>query len=256
VRFHERVAIVTGAARGIGAATARRLASEGARVVVADIDAEAGREAAARIEADGGWAFPVAADVSSAGNVRALFDAVFARAGRVDILVNNAGISRPAPTELLPAEAWDEVLAIDLRSAFLCSQAALPAMKRARYGKIVNVSSIAAHGSKTPGNSHYAAAKAGLIGLTKTLALECGPYNVCVNAVAPGIIDTEMNERTAARLGISYGAFRAERAAGIALGRLGTQEEVAAVIAFLASDDASFVNGEVVHVAGGPIGVV
>jgi 3-oxoacyl-[acyl-carrier protein] reductase len=148
---------------------------------------------------------------------------------------------------------WDAMLAVNLRGPFVCARAVIPGMVDRRYGKIVNVASIAAYGAVTPGQSHYAAAKAGVIGLTKTLAYELGPHNVNVNAVAPGVVHSEMLERAARSVGMDYDEFCGQRAAGVALRRLGKPEDVANAIAFLASDEAAYIHGEVIHVTGGPV---
>jgi len=248
-RFTERVAIVTGAAQGIGFATARRLASEGARVAVVDLDADRSRAAAGEITAAGGVATGYACDVTDGGAVAAMVDAVVADHGRLDILVNNAGITRDNLLFKMSAAEWDAVLTTNLTSMFHCCQAAQKHMVAARYGKIVNLSSRSALGNR--GQVNYAAAKAGVQGLTATLAIELGPFNINVNAVAPGYIATAMTAATAVRVGAAPEDHQRMAAETTPLRRVGQPEEVAAVVAFLASDDASYVSGQTLYVNGG-----
>ena len=248
-RFADRVAIVTGAAQGIGAATARRLASEGARVAVVDLDADRSAAAADEIKAAGGVATGYGCDVTDAEAVSAMVDAVVAEHGRLDILVNNAGITRDNMLFKMPADEWNAVLTTNLTSMFLCCQAAQKPMVAARYGKIVNLSSRSALGNR--GQVNYAAAKAGVQGLTATLAIELGPFNINVNAVAPGYIATAMTAATATRVGSAPEDHQRMAAEATPLRRVGQPEEVAAVIAFLASDDASYVSGQTLYINGG-----
>jgi 3-oxoacyl-[acyl-carrier protein] reductase len=248
-----QVAIVTGAGRGIGAATATRLASDGAAVVLVDVAPDGIESLGAALRGEGRDVLTVHADVSKAADVAGMVAAVVERFGRVDILINNAGIVRYRPTVEMTDDEWDEMLDINLKGAFLCVRSAAPHMMRRRAGKIVNISSVTAYGAITPGQLHYAASKAGLLGLTRTLALELGPYNINVNAVAPGAIVTEMTRQAAASVGQSFDDFVAQRSPAVALRRLGRPEDVAAVISFLVSNDAAFVHGEVIHVAGGPV---
>jgi 3-oxoacyl-[acyl-carrier protein] reductase len=248
-RFAGRVAMVTGAARGIGAATAMRLAQEGAAVAVVDLSLDTASVTAERIRAAGGTATPFACDVSSAPQVAATVESVVSQAGRLDVLVNNAGITRDNLLFKMTDEDWDTVLEVNLRSAFLCSRAAQRHMVQARYGRIVSLSSRSALGNR--GQANYAAAKAGIQGLTATLAIELGPFNITVNAVAPGYIATAMTAATAERTGVSPAEHQRMAAEMIPLRRVGQPEEVASVVAFLASDDASYVSGQTIHINGG-----
>ncbi|MGO8947805.1 MAG: 3-oxoacyl-ACP reductase FabG [Ktedonobacterales bacterium] len=253
-RLDGRVALITGAARGIGAATAQRLATEGAQVALADVDEEGCQRVAAEISQAGSEALPLACDVSDGGAVRRTVDAVAARFGKLDILVNNAGIIRDNLIHKMTEDDFDRVLSVHLRGAFLCSQAAQKYMVPAQYGRIISLSSTSALGNR--GQANYSAAKAGLQGLTRTLAIELGRFGITANAVAPGFIDTDMTRATAERMGITPEAFQAGASEYIALRRIGQPSEVASVIAFLASDDASYVSGQVIYVAGGPAGVL
>ncbi len=253
-RLDGRVALVTGAARGIGAATAQRLASEGAQVALADLDEQGCRQTAAEITRSGSEALSLICDVADPGAVQQTVDAVAAHFGKLDILVNNAGIIRDNLIHKMSVDDFDRVLNVHLRGAFLCSQAAQKYMVPAQYGRIISLSSTSALGNR--GQSNYSAAKAGLQGLTRTLAIELGRYGITANAVAPGFIDTDMTRATAERMGITPEAFQAGASQSIALRRIGQPSEVASVIAFLASDDASYVSGQVIYVAGGPAGVL
>jgi 3-oxoacyl-[acyl-carrier protein] reductase len=230
MRFQGRTAVVTGAAQGIGAATAALLREQGAEVV--RLDRQAG---------DG----VVQCDVTDKEQV----DEVFAGIGRIDILVNNAGITRDNLLFKMPYDEWQSVLNTNLTSMFLCCQAAQKVMVPARYGRIVNLSSRSALGNR--GQVNYAAAKAGVQGLTATLAIELGPYDITVNAVAPGYIATPMTAATAERVGSSAEEHQAMAAERTPLRRVGRPEEIAAVIAFLASDEASYVSGQTLYVNGG-----
>ncbi|HEX9036554.1 MAG TPA: 3-oxoacyl-ACP reductase FabG [Ktedonobacterales bacterium] len=251
-RLSGRVALVTGAGRGIGAATAKRLAEEGARVTLADLDLEGCQQVAEEIAAAGGEATPVRCDVSSAADAQAAVDAALAAYSQLDILVNNAGILRDNLLFKMSEDDWDKVLDVHLKGAFLCARAAQKPMVEKRYGRIVNLSSTSALGNR--GQANYSAAKAGMQGLTRTLAIELGPFGIIVNAVAPGFIDTDMTRATAARMGVAPEQFQSSVSAMIPLRRVGQPSEVASVIAFLASDDASYVSGQTIYVAGGPSG--
>ncbi|HEX4579811.1 MAG TPA: 3-oxoacyl-ACP reductase FabG [Candidatus Dormibacteraeota bacterium] len=248
-RFQDRVAIVTGAGQGIGAATARRLASEGATVFVFERNTAAGVATADAITATGGRALAVECDVSSRSSVDAAVNAAVAESGRVDVLVNNAGVTRDNLLFKLSDEDWSTVLTVNLTSVFLMCRAVQQHMVAARYGRIVNLSSRSALGNR--GQANYAAAKAGIQGLTATLAIELGPFNITVNAVAPGYIATPMTAATAKRVGATAEAHQKEVAERTPLRRVGQPEEVASVVAFLASDDASYVSGQTLYINGG-----
>ena len=243
-RFEGKTALVTGGGRGIGAATAERLASEGAHVVVADFDEAAATETAERI---GGRA--VRCDVTSRADVEAAVG-LAAESGRLDVLVTSAGIIRDNLLHKLTDDDWESVMATHLRGSFLAAQAAQARMVEQGSGAMVLISSTSALGNR--GQANYAAAKAGIQGLAKTLAIELGRFSVRVNCVAPGFIATAMTEQTAERIGVSFDDFQTAVAAQVPLGRVGQPEDVASVIAFLCSDDAAYVSGQVVYVRGGP----
>ena len=249
-RLDGRVAVVTGAGRGIGAAEAVRLAQDGANVAVFDLSEEACRDTVEAVEAVGSEALAVACDVSEAYQVQAAFEKVAQRFGRVDILVNNAGVLRDNLSFKMSEEDWDTVLDVHLKGSFLCSKAAQKYMVEQEYGKIVMTSSIVALGNK--GQANYSAAKAGLQALARTLALELGRFGINVNAVAPGWIETEMTKEAAERVGMTMEEMKERFAKNIPLKRFGRVDDIANVIAFLVSDDASYVSGETIYVAGGP----
>jgi 3-oxoacyl-[acyl-carrier protein] reductase len=243
-RFEGATAHVTGGAKGIGAATAERLAAEGAKVVVADFDEAAATETAERI---GGRA--VRCDVTSRSDVEAAVAAA-AQGGRLDALVTCAGIIRDNLIHKMTDDDWEAVIATHLRGTFLAAQAAQAVMTQQGGGSMVLVSSVSALGNR--GQANYSAAKAGIQGLTKTLAIELGRFEVRVNCVAPGFIATAMTQQTAERVGMSFEDFQAAAAEQIPLKRVGQPEDVAGVIAFLCSDDAAYVTGQVIYVSGGP----
>ena len=247
-----RTAIVTGAARGIGAATAIRLARDGNAVAVLDMDLPACEQTVSTITGAGGRAIAVAVDISSPEAVSAAVAQVVKELGIPTILVNNAGIIRDNLIFKMPLEDWDAVMNVHLRGAFLMTKAVQVHMTAENYGRIVNLSSTSAQGNR--GQVNYSAAKAGVQGFTKTLAIELGSFGVTANAVAPGFIATAMTKATAERMGISFEDFLAGAAAQIPVGRVGQPEDVAAVIAFLASEEAGFVSGQIIYVAGGPKG--
>ena len=247
-----RTAIVTGAARGIGAATAIRLARDGNAVAVLDMDLPACEQTVSTITGAGGRAIAVAVDISSPEAVSAAVAQVVKELGIPTILVNNAGIIRDNLIFKMPLEDWDAVMNVHLRGAFLMTKAVQVHMTAENYGRIVNLSSTSAQGNR--GQVNYSAAKAGVQGFTKTLAIELGSFGVTANAVAPGFIATAMTKATAERMGISFEDFLAGAAAQIPVGRVGQPEDVAAVISFLASEDAGFVSGQIIYVAGGPKG--
>jgi 3-oxoacyl-[acyl-carrier protein] reductase len=245
MRFQGKTALVTGGARGIGAATAVRLAAEGATVVVADFDEAAAADTAAAI---GGQA--VRCDVTVRADVEAAVDAAVAAGGSLDILVTCAGIIRDNMLFRLSDEDWDAVIDTHLKGSFYAARAAQKHMVEQRSGKIVLISSTSALGNR--GQTNYSTAKAGLQGMTKTLAIELGPFNVNVNCVAPGFIATAMTEQTAERMGVPFEQFMEAVAAQTPLRRVGQPEDVAGTIAYLCSEDAAYVSGQVIYVAGGP----
>jgi NAD(P)-dependent dehydrogenase (short-subunit alcohol dehydrogenase family) len=239
----ERVAIITGAGRGIGQAIACEMARCGMRVVIAE-KAGYGEQAAAQIRRDGGSAAYIPVDVADWGSVQAMVKQAGEEFGRIDILVNNAGI-RPTKTFMeMTSSDWERVLTIDLTGVFNCCKAVAPWMIAQKWGRIVNITSLAAQQGSTGGHSHYAAAKAGLIGLSKSLARELASFQITVNCVAPGWIDTEGWE---GRLE----GHREEFANQVPLKRLGTTEDIAYVVAFLASERASYLTGVTLPVNGG-----
>jgi 3-oxoacyl-[acyl-carrier protein] reductase len=250
-RSEGRVALVTGGARGIGAATAERLAEDGAAIAIADLDG-AGAEATAKeiSAANGVRAIGLKCDVSNAAEVDRTVAQIAERLGGLDILVNNAGITRDNLIHKMTDEDWDLVAAVHLKGAFLCSRAAQREMVKRNWGRIINLSSVSALGNR--GQTNYSTAKAGLQGMARTLAIELGRYGVTANAIAPGFIDTEMTRATAIRLGRDPEEWKEEIAAQIPVRRAGTPRDIANLIAFLCSDEASFISGQVIYVAGGP----
>jgi len=246
----EKVAVVTGAARGIGAATATKLAADGFAVAVVDLEESAGKGTVERITGAGGRALALGADVADAAAVQAAVDRVAAELGPPTVLVNNAGVTRDNLLFKMTEVEWDAVMGVHLRGAFLMSRATQTYMTEQKWGRIVNLSSTSALGNR--GQANYATAKAGLQGFTKTLAIELGPFGVTVNAIAPGFIATEMTAATAARLGMDFDAFQQAAAAEIPVRRVGQPEDIANVVSFLVSEGAGFVSGQVIYVAGGP----
>jgi 3-oxoacyl-[acyl-carrier protein] reductase len=246
----ERVAVVTGGARGIGAAIAQRLAAQGRAVAVVDLQEDATAGTVDAIRAGGGRAIGIGADVSRSDDVEAAVARTADELGAPTILVNNAGILRDNLIFRMTDEDWDAVVAVHLRGAFLMSRAVQRHQVEARWGRVVSLSSTSALGNR--GQANYAAVKAGLQGFTKTLAIELGRYNVTANAIAPGFIATDMLRQTAERMKVSYDDFLAGAAKEIPVARVGQPEDVAAAAAFFTSDEASFVSGQVLYVAGGP----
>ncbi|MEU9336295.1 3-oxoacyl-ACP reductase FabG [Streptomyces sp. NPDC048290] len=247
----QRVAIVTGGARGIGAATAVRLAAEGRAVAVLDLDEAACADVVERITKAGGSALAVGCDVSDEAQVAAAVARVAAELGAPAILVNNAGVLRDNLLFKMSVAEWDTVMNVHLRGAFLMSRACQKHMVDAGFGRIVNLSSSSALGNR--GQVNYSAAKAGLQGFTKTLAKELGKFGITANAVAPGFIATEMTAATAARVGMGFEDFKAAAATMIPVQRVGEPDDIANAIAFFTGDAAGFVSGQVLYVAGGPL---
>jgi 3-oxoacyl-[acyl-carrier protein] reductase len=245
-----RTALVTGAARGIGAATARRLAADGYRVAVLDLRESDAEHTAETIRTAGGAAVAVGADVADEDAVTAAVGRVADELGAPTVLVNNAGILRDNLLFKMTADDWDSVLSVHLRGAFLVSRAVQAHQVEARWGRVVNLSSTSALGNR--GQANYAAAKAGMQGLTKTLAIELGPFGVTVNAVAPGFIETDMMRAVAERTGMPYDDLMAAAAKEVPVRRVGQPEDVAAAVSFFCSEEASYVSGQVLYVAGGP----
>ena len=247
----DKIAIVTGSARGIGAATARRLAADGMAVAVLDLDEAACAGTVKEIADAGGRALAVGADVSSSEQVKAAVERVAAELGGPTVLVNNAGVIRDNLLFKMTDDDWDMVLGVHLRGAFLMSRAVQKYMVDQRFGRIVNLSSSSALGNR--GQVNYSAAKAGMQGFTKTLAIELGPFGVTANAVAPGFIATDMTAATAARVGMPFEDFQQAAAQRIPVGRVGQPADVANLISYLVSEGAGFVSGQVIYVAGGPL---
>lgn len=246
MRFEDKVAVVTGASRGIGAEIAKTLAKEGAKVVVNYSGSEAkAKEVVAEIEALGSEAIAVRADVSNSEDVKAMMDQTIEIFGKIDFLVNNAGITRDNLLMRMKEDEWDDVMNINLKGVFVCTKAVTRQMMRQRSGKIVNVASIVGVAGN-PGQANYVAAKAGVIGLTKTTAQELASRNILVNAVAPGFITTDMTEALPEE--VKEGMLRM-----IPLKRLGEPEHVAKTVAFLLSDDANYITGQTIHIDGGMV---
>lgn len=240
-----RVALVTGGGRGIGRAVALKLAARGADIAVSDILTTEAAVVADEVRALGRQAAALTADVSVSDDVTRMVTEAKAALGKVDILVNNAGIARDGLLLRMTDEDWDKVIAVDLRSVFLCTKAVLRDMTRQRWGRIINISSVSGLAGN-PGQANYSAAKAGIIGFTRTIAKEMASRSITVNAIAPGLIDT----------GLAHELTEQQRAAfvsGIPMGCLGTAEDIAGAVAFLASDDAGYITGQVIAVDGGMV---
>lgn len=246
-----RVAIVTGAARGIGAATARRLAAEGHSVAVVDLKEADAQDTADAITTDGGTAIAVGADISDTDQATAAVARIAERLGPPAILVNNAGVIRDNMLFKMTDDDWDSVIDVHLRGSFVMTRAAQAHMTAEGWGRIVNLSSSSALGNR--GQVNYSAAKAGLQGFTKTLAKELGKFGVTANSVAPGFIETDMTKATAERVGMDFEDFKQAAAENIPVRRPGKPEDIASTIAFFTSEEAGFVSGQVIYVAGGPL---
>jgi 3-oxoacyl-[acyl-carrier protein] reductase len=245
-----RTAIVTGAARGIGAAVAQRLAADGFDVAVVDLDEASCAATADAVRDAGQKALAVGADVSDEQSSAAAVERIAAELGPPTALVNNAGITRDNMLFKMSVDDWDSVMGVHLRGTFLMTKAAQQHMVQAGYGRIVNLSSVSALGNR--GQANYSAAKAGIQGLTKTLAIELGRYGITANAIAPGFIETDMTAATAARMGVDFEEAKRQGAAQIPVGRVGQPEDVAHLVSYLVSEGAGFVSGQVVYLAGGP----
>jgi 3-oxoacyl-[acyl-carrier protein] reductase len=245
-----KVAVVTGAARGIGAAVAVRLGADGFAVAVIDLEEAAGKDTVSRIVDAGGRALAIGADVVDADAVAGAVGRVADELGPPSVLVNNAGVLRDNLLFKMTDPDWDTVMGVHLRGAFLMSRAVQKYQTQLKWGRIVNMSSTSALGNR--GQANYATAKAGLQGLTKTLAIELGPFGVTANAIAPGFIETEMTAATAARVGVDFADFKKLAAEQIPVRRVGQPEDIANVASFLVSEGAGFVSGQVIYVAGGP----
>jgi 3-oxoacyl-[acyl-carrier protein] reductase len=243
-------AIVTGAARGIGAGVARRLAEDGFAIAVLDLDEAACRRVVDEIEANGGRGLAVGVDVTAEEAVAAAIERIAAELGEPTVLVNNAGIIRDNLLFKMTTSEWDSVIDVHLRGSFLMSRAVQGYMTKAGFGRIINLSSTSALGNR--GQANYAAAKAGLQGFTKTLALELGKFGVTANAIAPGFIETEMTRATAERMGVSFDDFKTALVKDIPVARGGLPADIAHAVSFFASEGAGFVSGQVLYVAGGP----
>ena len=242
-----RVAIVTGAGRGIGRAIAVELAKAGCSLVICDVNKDGLDSLSLEISKLGRKVLSLRADVSKSSEVQKMFDDANAAFGRVDILVNNAGVLRTTPVMDITEEEWDWILDVNLKGTFLCTKTALKGMIERRYGKIISLSSIDYLRGSSPNHLHYVSSKAAITGFTKTLAREVGQYGINVNAVAPGVIETEMTKELLTRL-------RSQYLEDISLGRIGKPEDVAKAVVFLASDDSAYISGQTINVNGGMLG--
>ena len=242
MRLKDKVALITGGGSGIGAAVARRFAQEGAKIAIGDVDVEGAEKVASEIKDAGGEALICKADVRKRDEVEAMVDHILREYGRLDILINNAGVTRDSLCARMSEEDWNFVVDVNLKGTFLCSKAAFRPMRKQRYGKIVNTASVAVRGNV--GQVNYSASKAGIIGLTRTLALEFARAGICVNCIAPGFIETPMTEGLPEKV-------KEEALKRIPLGRLGKPEEVANLHLFLASPESDYITGQVFFIDGG-----
>ena len=249
-RFDRRVAVITGAARGIGFGIAQRFASEGASIAILDLDEAAAQEAAGRLElADGAQAIGVGCDVVDSAAAESAVQRVVDELGGIHILVNNAGVTRDNLLFKMTEDDWDIVMGVHLKGVFNMTKAAQSRFVEQKYGKILNLSSVSALGNR--GQANYSAAKMGIQGLTRTLGIELGPYGITANAIAPGFIVTEMTDATARRLKMEPEELQRVNAEATPVRRVGQPEDIAAAAAFLCSDDASFITGQTLYVDGG-----
>lgn len=249
-RYDGRVAVITGAARGIGFGTAQRFAAEGASVAILDLDESSAQEAAGRLElVDGAKAVGIGCDVVDGAAAEAAVQRVVDELGGIHVLVNNAGITRDNLLFKMTEDDWDLVMNVHLKGAFNMTKAAQKHFVEQRYGKILNLSSVSALGNR--GQANYSAAKMGVQGFTRTLGIELGPFGINANAIAPGFIATEMTDATAARVKMSVEDFRAAAAESNPVKRVGFPEDIAAAAAFLCSDEASYITGQTLYVDGG-----
>lgn len=243
-RIDGKVAIVTGGAQGIGQGICFRLAEEGAKVAILDVNSEAAKKTAQEIEKSGGTALALKVDVTQSSEVDAAVKQVLSKFGKIDILVNNAGISLVSKVANMTDEIWDRTLDVNLKGVFLCCRAVIPHMKERKYGKIINLASVLAlRGSMY--YAHYGATKAGVVAFTQGLAVELGPHNINVNAVGPGVIDTPMADHDVAP------EVRQRLQKRIPMRRIGVPRDIADAVLFLASDEASYITGQCLYVCGG-----
>jgi len=249
-RFEERVAFVTGASRGIGKGAAAKFAEEGAKVCLVDINEEGLLGTVSELKEKGCDVLPLVADVSDSSQVNAAVEKAVEQYGKIDILVNNAGVLRDNLLFKMSDSDWDTVMNVHLKGSFNCARAVQKYMVDNQYGRIINTSSTSALGNR--GQANYSTAKAGLQGFTKTLAVELGKFGITTNAVAPGFIETDMTKATAERIGISFEDLVKYSVSQIPVGRSGKPEDIANAILFFAMEESSFVNGQVIYVAGGP----
>ncbi|MBI4689626.1 MAG: 3-oxoacyl-[acyl-carrier-protein] reductase [Nitrospirae bacterium] len=241
--FKEQVAVITGGARGIGKAIAGAFAKKGVNLVIADISLEQARDTSVEIERLGVKAMPVKLDVSRSDEVAKIFEHISKEFGKIDILINNAGVTRDSLIMRMKEEDWDTVISVNLKSVFLCSKEAIKIMVKQKYGRIINIASVVAF-MGNPGQANYSASKAGIVGLTKTIAKEYASRGITANAVAPGFITTAMTDALPENV-------KDEMKKAIPSGKFGMPEDVANAVVFLASERAGYITGQVLHVNGG-----